>query len=185
MLVHTCARLHELTHTQTHLGTDGLTHSQRTHIDMFHSHYTQRSTMHLNTLKMKPKPLTVIDQSDQSELAASGQEEDGCNYPNIWVNNLLGTFFFFFALFEWKSSISFFNSSFIFIFPVVKHTRDIFRVPMATAVARQHKTLKHPFQNSDRWNERERKGDVNEGGGVDRENTNEESRRRADRGITS
>lgn len=55
---------------------------------------------------------------------------------------------------------------------------------MATAVARQHKTLKHPFQNSDRWNER--KGDVNEGGGgVDRQNTNEETRRRADRGITS
>lgn len=59
---------------------------------------------------------------------------------------------------------------------------------MATAVARQHKTLKHPFQNSDRWNEREREreGDANEGGGgVDRQNTNEETRRRADRGITS
>jgi len=33
---------------------------------------------------------------------------------------------------------------------------------------------------------RERKGDVNEGGGgVDRQNTNEETRRRADRGITT
>lgn len=78
------------------------------------------------------------------------------------------------------------NSSFNFIFPVAKQTKNIFGVPMETAVAKQHKTLKHPFQNSDRWNEREIKGDVNEGGGgVDRQNTNEETRRRADRGITT
>lgn len=71
---------------------------------------------------MKPKLLIGIDQSNQSETAASGQKEDGCNYPTIVLEyNLLGVLF---ALFEWKSSISFFNSSFNFIFPIAKANKD-------------------------------------------------------------
>lgn len=60
---------------------------------MLRSHYREGPNVHLNTLEMKSKLLMSIDQSGQSELPASGQEEDGCNYPNISVNNLLGFFF--------------------------------------------------------------------------------------------
>lgn len=92
-----------------------------------------------------------IDQSGQSEQPTGWQEEDG--RINLSVFNIVP---FISESSTLKSSISSFNSSFNFIFPVAKQTRDISSVPIATAVARQHKTLKHPFQNSDRWNERER-----------------------------